>query len=348
MTTTPDTKPVEAPEQKVRRPVSGRRLITLPGGRSEPLAIFLARIALPTILILMVIIFSVLRPETFFTLENLKTVLNLQSVLVILSLGLLLPLIVGEIDLSVAANLGFGLIVVTGLTSQQGLPLPVAVLLAVAGCTIVGWLNGVMVTRLGMPSLIATLAMSTILLGVVSAYTGGGVFYDNIPAALITIGQGQLFGVPLPIVYALLIALIIWYVLSSTPQGRFLYAIGGSREAARLSGVPVRRLTLLAFAGAGLLAGIAGVVQAGILGSGSPTVGPPYLLPVFAAVFLGATAIQPGVFNVWGTIIAVVTLQVGTTGLALLGAPFWIEPIFTGVALIIAVASARFLRGEAL
>ena len=112
--------------------------------------------------------------------------------------------------------------------------------------------------------------------------------------------------------------------------------------------MPVRRLTVVAFACAGLLAGIGGVVQAGILGSGSPTVGPPYLLPVFAAVFLGATAIQPGVFNVWGTIIAVITLQVGTTGLALLGAPFWIEPIFTGLALIIAVASARFLRGEAL
>ena len=325
-----------------------RRLVTLPGGRREPLAIFLARIALPAILVLMVIVFSILRPDTFFTIENLKTILNLQAVLVILSLGLLLPLIVGEIDLSVAANLGFGLILVTGLTSQQRLPLIAAVALAVAGCTIVGWLNGIMVTRLGMPSLIATLAMSTLLLGVVSAYTDGGVFYDNIPEALLSIGQGQLLGIPLPIIYAIVIALVTWYLLSSTPVGRFLYAIGGSREAARLSGVPVRRLTVLAFAGAGLLAGIGGVVQAGILGSGSPTVGPPYLLPVFAAVFLGATAIQPGVFNVWGTIIAVVTLQVGTTGLALLGAPFWIEPIFTGLALIIAVASARFLRGEAL
>ena len=329
-------------------PGTRRRFVTLPGGRREPLAIFLARIALPAILVLMVIVFSVLRPETFATIENLKTILNLQAVLVILSLGLLLPLIVGEIDLSVAANLGFGLILVTGLTSQQGLPLLPAGLLAIAGCTVVGWLNGLMVTRLGMPSLIATLAMSTLLLGVVSAYTGGGVFYDNIPPALLSIGQGQLFGIPLPIFYALGIALIVWYVLSATPQGRYLYAIGGSREAARLSGVPVRRLTVIAFAGAGLLAGIGGVVQAGILGSGSPTVGPPYLLPVFAAVFLGATAIQPGVFNVWGTIIAVITLQVGTTGLALLGAPFWIEPIFTGVALIIAVASARFLRGEAL
>jgi ribose transport system permease protein len=325
-----------------------RRIVRLPGGRSEPLAIFLARIALPVILVLLVVIFSVLRPATFFTVENLKTILNLQSVLGVLSLGLLLPLIIGEIDLSVASNLGMGLILVTGLTSQQGLGLLPAIALALVGCTVVGLVNGLMVTRLQINSLIATLAMSTILTGLVSAYTNGGVFYDHIPPGLLRIGQGHLVGIPLPIVYALVIALVVWYLLSSTPLGRFLYAIGGSREAARLSGVPVRRLTLFAFAGAGLLAGTAGVVQAGILGSGTPTVGPPFLLPVFAAVFLGATAIQPGVFNVLGTIIAVVTLQVGTTGLALLGAPFWIEPIFTGVALIIAVASARFLRGEAL
>lgn len=325
-----------------------RRMMRLPGGRSEPMAIFLARIALPLILVAFIVVFSLLKPDTFFTVENAKTVLNLQAVLGILALGLPFPLIIGEIDLSVASNLGLGLILVTGLTSQQGLGLVPAVVVAVLGCTLVGVVNGLMVTRLQINSLIATLAMSTILTGVVAAYTNGGVFYDNIPEGLLTIGQGQVLGVPLPIVYALVIALVVWYLLSSTPLGRYLYAIGGSREAARLSGVPVRRLTLLAFAAAGLLAGVAGVVQAGILGSGSPTVGPPFLLPVFAAVFLGATAIQPGVFNVWGTIIAVITLQVGTTGLALLGAPFWIEPIFTGVALIIAVTAARFLRGEAL
>lgn len=325
-----------------------RRMVQLHGGRSEPVAIFLARIALPLILVLLVVTFSVLEPETFFTVANLKTILNLQSVLGILALGLIMPLIIGEMDLSVAANLGLGMILVTGLTSQQGLGLVPAIALAVLGCTVVGLVNGLMVTRLQINSLIATLGMSTIVTGVVSAYTNGGVFYADIPAGLLKIGQSRVGGIPLPIVYALIIALVVWYVLSSTPLGRYLYAIGGSRDAARLSGVPVKGLTLLAFAGAGLLAGIGGVVQAGILGSGSPTVGPPFLLPVFAAVFLGATAIEPGVFNVWGTIIAVVTLQVGVTGLALVGAPFWIEPVFTGVALIIAVSSARFLRGEAL
>jgi ribose transport system permease protein len=108
----------------------------------------------------------------------------------------------------------------------------------------------------------------------------------------------------------------------------------------------VKNVTLLAFAGAGFLAGIAGIVQAGILGSGNPTVGSPFLLPAYAAAFLGATAVQPGVFNVWGTVIAVITVQVGTTGLVLMGAPFWIEPVFQGSALLIAVIAARWLKGE--
>ncbi|GGO08673.1 sugar ABC transporter permease [Microbispora rosea subsp. aerata] len=320
----------------------------LPGGRREPLALFMARVALPLLLLVLLVVFSLLRPATFFTLDNLGTVLTLQAVLGVLALGLLLPLIVGELDLSVAANLGLGVILVTGLTSQQRLPLVAAVVVAAVVCTLVGVVNGLLVTKVGINSFIVTIGMSTVIGGLISAYTQGNVFYDGIPPALVTIGQGRLLGVPLPVVYAVVLALAVWYVLSHTPVGRYLYAIGGSREAARLSGVPVRGLTLAAFAGAGLLAGVAGIVQAGILGSGNPTVGPPLLLPAYAAAFLGATAIQPGVFNVWGTIIAVVTIQVGTTGLALVGAPFWIEPVFTGLALIVAVATARYLRGEAL
>lgn len=344
-TTSPDQlADVLAPPVGVRR----RRTVRLPGGRKEPLPIFAGRVALPVILLLLIATFSVLSPSTFFTVANLSTVLNLQAVLTIVSVGLLLPLIVGELDLSVASNLGLGLILVTGLTSKQHLPLLVAVAVALVVCSLVGLANGLLVARVGINSLIVTLGMSTIIGGVVAAYTQGAVFYEGIPKGLLAIGQGSVLGVPRPVLVAAGVALLGWYLLSNTPLGRYLYATGGSREAARLSGVPVQRYTVGAFVGAGFLAGVAGVVQAGILGSGNPTVGPPLLLPAFAAVFLGATTILPGSFNVWGTVLAVITLQVGTTGLALLGAPFWIEPIFTGVALISAVAASRYLRGEAL
>ena len=334
----------------VEAPVGAKRhrMVHLPGGRREPLPIFAGRVALPVILLLLVATFSALRPGTFFTVANLSTVLNLQAVLTIVSIGLLLPLIVGELDLSVASNLGLGLILVTGLTSKQHLPVLLAVAAALVVCSLVVLVNGLLVAKVGINSLIVTLGMSTILGGGVSAYTQGAVFYEGIPGELIALGQGSTFGVPRPVLIAGLLAVLAWYLLTNTPLGRYMYATGGSRDASKLSGVPVLTYTVGAFIGAGFLAGVAGVVQAGILGSGNPTVGPPLLLPAFAAVFLGATTILPGSFNVWGTVLAVITLQVGTTGLALLGAPFWIEPIFTGVALIGAVAASRYLRGEVL
>ncbi|CAL8978689.1 D-allose transport system permease protein AlsC [Propionicimonas sp. T2.31MG-18] len=322
------------------------RTVRLPGGRTEPLKLFSARIALPVILLFFVIVFSALRPDTFATASNLTTVLSLQAVLTILCLGLLLPLIVGELDLSIAGNLGLSVILVTGLTSQSGWPLVPALVAAVGVSTLIGLVNGLLVTRIGINSFIVTIAMSALITGFIGGYTQGNVFYSNIPEGLVALGRGDFLGVPKPVVYAALVALLLWYLLSSTPLGRYFYAIGGSKDASRLSGVSVKNVTLLAFAGAGFLAGVAGIVQAGILGSGNPTVGSPFLLPAYAAAFLGATAVQPGVFNVWGTVLAVITVQVGTTGLVLLGAPFWIEPVFQGGALLIAVIAARWLKGE--
>lgn len=278
MTASPFTRP---PQEPVTETVARAIIPPVERNEREPRSMLFARIALPLLLVLLIVVFSILAPSTFATIANLKTVLNLQAVLTILSIGLLLPLIVGELDLSVAANLGLGLILVTGLTSQQGIPVVLAIVLAIAACTAVGLVNGLLVTTVGINSFIVTIGMSTVLTGVIGAYTLGNVFYENIPAELSALGQGNLFGIPLPVVYAAVIALIVAYVLTMTPVGRFLHAIGGSKDAARLSGIPVRRLTIGAFAGAGALAGIAGVVQAGILGSGNPTVGPPFLLPAF-------------------------------------------------------------------
>lgn len=329
-----------------RDPAERKGSIRLAGGRREPVSIFASRIALPVLLCVFIIVFSALRPETFFTMANLTTTLALQAVLAILCMSLLLPLIVGELDLSVAAVLGLSVVLVTGLTSQSGWPLPVAIVVSVAICGLIGLANGLLVAGVKVNAFVVTIAMSALVTGAVGGYTQGNVFYENIPQGLVDLGRGDFFGIPKPVVYAAVIALGLWYMLSSTPLGRYLYAIGGSKDAAALSGIPVKRLTVLAFTGAGALAGVAGVVQAGILGSGNPTVGAPFLLPAYAAVFLGATAIQPGVFNVWGTVIAVLTVQVGTTGLVQLGAPFWIQPVFEGGALLIALVVSRWLKKE--
>jgi ribose transport system permease protein len=313
----------------------------------EPRSIALARWALPALLVLTVVVFSLLKPETFMTVANFKTVAQQQSVLAILAVAALLPLIIGAFDVSVAANLGLGAILATGLASKQGLPAGAAVATAVAVCTLIGFVNGSLIAGLQINPFIATLGMSTILTGATLWYANGSIIFENIPQSLINAGQKDLLGLPLPVVYLVVVVAIAWFVTEFTPLGRYLFAVGGSFEAARLSGLNVRGLTLLTFTLSGFLAGIAGVVQAAQLGSGNPTVGPSFLLPAFAAAFLGATTLKVGTFNVPGTIIAVFFLALGVNGLELNGVPAYVEPVFNGAALIVGVAFVRLLRREA-
>jgi ribose transport system permease protein len=136
---------------------------------------------------------------------------------------------------------------------------------------------------------------------------------------------------------ALLVTVITWYVLTYTPTGRYLYFTGAGRNAARLAGIRVNRLRFLAFVWGGVLAALAGILLAGILGSSDSTIGPSYLLPGFAAAYLGSAAIVPGRFNVWGSFIAVYFLVTGITGLEMLGLSGWISQAFYGGSLLVAV-----------
>ena len=128
--------------------------------------------------------------------------------------------------------------------------------------------------------------------------------------------------------------------MGHTPFGRYIYAVGGGREVARLAGINTDLLTILAFTLSGFMAGIAGVLETATVGAAHPDVGPQFLLPAFAAAFLGATTIQPGRFNVLGTVVALFLLAVGIGGFQQLGAPFWVSPVFNGTALLIAVGLA--------
>lgn len=306
----------------------------------------LASMALPILLVALVLVFSILRPATFASWENARAILLTQSVLAVLSVAVLLPLIIGEFDLSVGANLGLGAVVIPGLIVKQGLSVPVAIVLGLLVCTGVGLVNGLLVAKVKITAFIGTIAIATVISGVVLWYSGSTAIY-GLPSSVSSIARASVLGVPLPVVYLLAVAGVAWYVLTLTPAGRYMYAIGGSKDAARLAGVNVERLTLLAFMATGLLCGIGAVIQTASLGVGNPSVGPPLLLPAYAAAFLGATAVKVGVFNVWGTLIGVFTLAVGITGLSLLGVPPWIEPLFNGLALISAVTATRYLRREA-
>lgn len=338
---TPEPVPVEPPSTTAEPGPAVRAV------EREPRGVALARWALPGLLVLLVIIFSIISTDTFATVANFTTIGQQQSVLAILAIAALLPLIIGAFDVSVGGNLGLGAILATGLAAKQGLPAGVAVGAAVGICTFVGLANGLLVGVVKINPFIATLGMSTILTGTTLWYAKGSVIFQGIPHVLVSAGQNKALGVPLPVYYLLVVVVVAWYLTEFTPLGRYLFAVGGSFEAARLSGLNVTGLTVLTFTLSGFLAGVAGAVQAAQLGSGNPTVGPSFLLPAFAAAFLGATTIKVGSFNVPGTIVAVFFLAIGVNGLELNGVPSYIEPIFNGVALIAGVSLVRLLRREA-
>lgn len=293
-------------------------------------------------LVVIIAFFSVLRPETFPTVANFGSILQANSAIVFIAFGLMLPLITGHFDLSVAAMAGFGGVLVTGLMSNGTITQwPLAVLVVVAVAMVVGLVNGVLVAYVKLNALVVTLGTQSVLFGAILWYSKGAVIYNNIPQSFKDLGQARPFGIPLPLFYVLAVGAVLWYVLYFRPVGRRLYAIGGSQDAARLTGIKVDPMTVAAFVCGSVLAAIGGCIQVAQVGSAAPTSGSEYLLPAIAACFLGETSIRRGYYNVWGTMTAVFLVAAGTTGLFMLGAQTWVQPVFNGVVLIGAILAAK-------
>ena len=284
----------------------------------------------------MIMIYSALLPDTFPTTAIFSTLFGSQAVLVILSLALLIPITAGEFDLSIAGTLGLGLILTQYLTAEQGWVLGAAILVALLAGVLVGLVNAFFIIVIGVQSIIVTLGIGTLLLGVAFGITPATVVGTS--DVLDVVVRDRLFDIPRAFYYGLALTIIIWYVYARTPLGRYLYFVGAGRDVARLSGIRVELIRTGALVASGVLAATAGIVLAGVLSSSAPGVAPSFLLPAFAAVFLGATCVTPGRFNPWGTFIAVYFLITGITGLELLGLIGWVEQVFYGAALVVAVA----------
>jgi len=320
----------------------GRKQSTEREGRRLEGSSWFARYGLAVILLLLLVGFSLAKPSSFATWNNYRSILNNEAVVVILGLAAMMPLIVGEFDLSVAGILGVAAALATGLTSLQGLPTGLAVALALLAGAALGLANGLIVVRLKISAFVATLASSTVMGGLVIWYTGGSSIYEGVPDSLTSLARGSAFGIPLPVVYMAAIAVLLWFVLSRLPVGRRLYVVGGNRRAAELSGIRAERLVIASFVASGFLAAFAGVVLGSQLGSDVPGTEGAYLLPAFAGAFLGATAINPGRFNPIGTVLAAYVLSVAISGLQQLGAASWVQPVFNGTVLIIAVGLSGY------
>jgi ribose transport system permease protein len=287
----------------------------------------------------LLIVFGVWVPDTFLRLNTLTIIAGDQAITAMLALGIIIPLAAGVFDLSFAGVAGVA-VAVTAWAQVEGLSPVVAALLAILVATAVGAINGFVVVKLKVNSFIATLGMSSLLLAAAYWITDGKQIVSGFSEAFLDLGTLQILGIPLPFYAMLLLAIVVYIVIEYLPIGRYLYASGGNPVAARLAGVRVDRIVFGSLVVSSLIAGLAGVVLAARLGTASPDIGPSYLLPAFSAVFLGSTQIKPGRVNVVGTLIAIYLLATGVKGLQLAGAPVYVDDLFNGAALIIAVALA--------
>jgi ribose transport system permease protein len=297
------------------------------------------RFGLLLVWVAVIILFSILRPKEFPTASNFQTILSSQAVLLIMALALLLPLAAGEFDLSVAGVLSLSLVLIGYLNVVQRWPIGLAIATAILCGLAVGFINVLFIISVGVDSIVVTLGMGTLLVGV--GYGIRTTTSVGIARSLVASVQHQVFGLQLSVYYAVGLTFAMWYVFSYTPLGRYLYFVGAARNAARLAGIPVDKIRVGALLAASLISALDGAVLAGSLEAAAPNVGATYLLPAFAAVFLGATTVTPGRFNPWGTFVATYFLITGITGLELMGLVGWIELVFYGGVLVIAVAISR-------
>jgi ribose transport system permease protein len=255
------------------------------------------------------------------------------------ALALLIPMVTGNFDISIGAtaNLaGISAAIVQVNGTMSAIP---AVLFGVFIGMTVGVINGFIVVKLRVNSFIATLGMGAILAAIQIIVSNNQEPMPVEPGTFTALTQTSIFGFQSVILYLIVIALIIWWVLDKTPAGRYMRAVGGNPEAARLTGIRVDRWVWLSLICSGTIAGFAGVLFVSLTGP-ALGFGATLLLPAFAAVFLGSTQLQPGRYNVWGTLIAIFALATGVQGLQLVLGVQWVSAMFDGVALIAAVSLA--------
>ncbi len=287
--------------------------------------------------IAIIILFSFWAPDTFPTWQTARTVLNQNAIAGLMALALIVPLSAQIFDLSVGNAMGLCNVIVAWLLVEKGVPMVPAILLTLAAGVLIGLINATIVIGARIDSFIGTLATGSLMAAVVSILSNdqsiigpqlGGKFGD--------IATTSAQGIAVPVFLMLIVAIGVWYLLRYTVTGRRIYATGFNQGAARLTGIKTGKIRFGSLIVSGAVAGVAGVLLCSQVSSGSPEIGPPYLLDAFAAAFLGATQFG-GRFNAWGTVVAVLLLGTGKTGLVLVNAPVWAPNMFSGVVLLVAL-----------
>jgi ribose transport system permease protein len=290
--------------------------------------------------------FGARMPSTFLSWNNIAVMLASYSPGALLALAIIIPITAGDFDLSVGANLTLTSCLIGVLNAQHHMPIGYVLAIGVAAGALVGAINAFFILVFRIPSLVVTLGVTSLLTGLEQWMTNSSTIGGVSPWLIDVVVGGRFLGLPYAFCYVLLGALSLWYVFDLTPLGRRLLFVGRGREVARLNGVAVERVRAGSLIAAGVISALAGAVYAGALGSADPTSGQNFLLPAFAAAYLGATTIAPGRFNPVGAVVAVYFLATGITGLAMMGVPLWVTNVFNGGALIVAVTVSQLTRGR--
>jgi ribose transport system permease protein len=299
---------------------------------------------LPILTLFLIVLFSILLPDTFPTWLNFRSILADKSIVALLALAATLPMMAGRIDLTVGFGIVMWHILAISFQVNYGIPWPLAVLMVVACAAFVGFVNGLLVEVAQVDAFVATLGTGTILYALALWHTGGRQVIGTLPKGFIEINAASPFGVPIPAFYVLGLAVILWIVTERLPIGRFIYAIGANERAAALNGIPVRKYVIGVFVASGVICGLAGCVLGAKLRIGQANVGLDFLLPALVGAFLGSTTIKPGRVNVWGSLFGILILAVGISGIQLFGGAFFVEPLFNGTTLVVAIALAAFAQ----
>jgi len=312
--------------------------------RGQTIVRMLPIYGLPILTVLLIVFFSLLLPDSFPTVINARSILSDKAIIALLSLAAMVPMMAGRIDLTVGFGIVMWHILAISLQVKYGIPWPIACLIVIACGGLAGLINGMLVEVAQIDSFIATLGTGTVLYALALWHTEGRQVIGVLPQGFVDINAISIFGIPIPAIYALALALALWMITERMPLGRHLYAIGANEKAAALNGIAVRACIIGVFVASGVLVGFTGCVLASKLQIGQANVGLDYLLPALVGTFLGSTTIRPGRVNVWGTIIGVLILAVGISGIQQLGGAFFVEPLFNGVTLLVSIALAGFAQ----
>lgn len=305
------------------------------------------RYGLLSIWVVLIAVFGAIRPGTFLQWDTVSLVLGSQSVLVILALALMVPLAAGDFDLSVAAVMTFSAMLFALATVVHGIGLAAAIVLVLLVGLVIGLINALFIVYFGINSLIITLGTGTFISGLVLWVSGSQTISGISPALIQFLIIDRILGIPVAFYCGLLLCLLLAYAFSRTLLGLRILFVGRNRGVARLSGIPVAKLRVGCLIASAIGASLAGIVYAGTNGAADPSSGLSFLLPAFAAVFLGSTTLVPGRFNAFGTFVSVYFLMTGITGLTMLGVETFVQNLFYGGALVLAVTLSQLAGGKA-